>query len=235
MRKAGMLVGVALLALTNVARAQDNAGAAEPSASAAEPAAAPAGDRAASTAPEAVAGPKSRMHLGLAFLPMVLGKTGGGQEVLFPTRDAAVAFGIGVSLGYEVAPGLSVGIAPQALYNVKGKDNPDPSATEYDIMARLVYARAVVPKLAVYAEVLPGYSVISLPSWATNIEGAQVSNPKGFVLAFGAGAAMDIANRFFVNAGVGYQLGYQKGSAGSADFDYKTKFVRFALGGGVKI
>jgi opacity protein-like surface antigen len=99
-------------------------------------------------------------------------------------------------------------------------------------MARIAYEYAVIPRLAVYAEFLPGYSIISLPSSVTFL-GEKPPSPKGFVLDFGAGAAFDITDQFFVNLGIGYQMGWQNTSGGGGQ-DYKTRFLRIALGGGVK-
>ena len=146
----------------------------------------------------------------------------GGMSV---TADAAFAYGVGLSAGYVVKPGLSVGLAPQAIFNVKPKEDSGGGAKEYDLMARVAYAFPVVDTIAVYAEVLPGYSLISPPSGDT---------AKGLALAFGVGGAMDVTNRIFANLGVGYQIGFQKVSAGAMDVDNRTKYVRVVLGGGVK-
>ena len=76
---------------------------------------------------------------------------------------------------------------------------------------------------SVYAEVLPGYSIIKSPA-----------TPVGFVVGFGAGVAMAMTDRFFVNLGAGYQLGFQKWKAGANTYDTSTRYLRVALGGGVK-
>ena len=221
-------------------RAQGEAPAVEPSVAPAPESVAPAPESVA-PAPESVAAPASpsdepvhRLELGASVLPMARGRIGGGQEALFPSTDAAFAYGIGLSFTVRIVSGLSVGVAPQAVFNVKGQGDSENGATEYDFMARIAYAHAVLPRLTLYGEILPGYSAISLPSHRLNIEGATVSNPEGLVLGFGAGAAMDLAEMFFVNLGLGYQLGYQHGSVGGTDFDFKTNFLRIALGGGVK-
>jgi len=149
MRKVSMILGLALFALAGSARAQDEA-----------PAPAPAGDPAAAPAPapETVAAPApapaasdSKMQLGLNLLPMALGKMDSGTS-----NDLAFAYGVGLSFGYVVIPGLTVGLAPQAVFHVIGKDAPSGStaAKEYDIMARVAYAYTVAPKFAIYAEVL---------------------------------------------------------------------------------
>jgi opacity protein-like surface antigen len=227
MRKVSLLVAVTLLTLTGAARAQDEAPAA------------PAGDSAAAAptaAPETVAAPAaapaaadSKMQLGLNLLPMALGKVSstdplnGGST----SADLAFAYGVGLSFGYAVIPGLTIGVAPQALFNVKGKDASGTASKEYDLMARVAYAYTVAPKFAIYAEVLPGYSIISNPSPA--------DAGKGLVLAGGVGATMDVTDQVFLNLGVGYQMGFQKISQSGMNIDEKAKFLRIALGAGVKL
>ena len=151
----------------------------------------------------------------------------GPKEV---TGDASFAYGVGLSASYEIIAGLGLGLAPQAIFNVNYKVNPSqlmspPAATEYDIMARVAYTLPIVETIAVYAEALPGYSIIALPG---------TSPAKGFVLGLGGGVAMDVGARAFVNLGAGYQIGFQKVSQASMDLDNRTKYVRVVLGGGVK-
>jgi hypothetical protein len=86
----------------------------------------------------------------------------------------------------------------------------------------------VADKISVYAEVLPGYSIVAMPSSVSS------SNAKGLVLAGGLGATFDITDQAFVGLGVGYQMGFQKMSVAGTDVDFKTKYLRIALGGGVK-
>jgi hypothetical protein len=231
MRKLSLFVGLTLFALAGSARAQDEAPAVEPAAPAAEPAA-PAAEPAVPAAEPAARA--SKMQVGIAFLPMLLGKAGQGPSGDDTWSDLSLAYGVGLSFGYNVIAGLSVGIAPQALFRVKSKDGGD-SMKEYDIMARIAYAYTVIPKLAVYAEFLPGYSIVSLPSTMTMF-GEKPDNPKGLVIGFGAGAAYDITDQFFANLGVGYQMGFQKTKTPveNQDYDLKTKFLRIAVGGGMK-
>jgi hypothetical protein len=94
---------------------------------------------------------------------------------------------------------------------------------EYDLMARVAGELQVVEGTTLYAEVLPGYSLITTDS-----------APKGFVVAFGIGAAMQMTDRIFINIGGGYQIGYQKWASGANTLTSSTKYVRVALGGGVK-
>jgi hypothetical protein len=245
MRKLGLFVGLTLFALAGSARAQDEAPAAAPAADpaaapAAEPGAAPAEAPAATPAVATEAAPapaaaETKMQVGVAFVTGLLTKYGttnpfNGQSV---SSDAAMPFGVGISFGYNVIPGLSVGIAPQFLFNIKPKDNySGAAAKEIDLMARIAYMYHVIPNLALGLEVIPGYSIISLSDDMKG--GADISSPKGFVIAGGLNALFDINDQFFANLAVGYQMGWQKTSVGGVDFDGKTKGMRLALGGGMK-
>ena len=218
MRKLSLSFGLALFALAGSARAQDETPATAPAAEPAAPAA-------------AASAPGSKMQVGIAFLPMFLGSLGTGNTGDDSWADMSPAYGVGLSFDYRVIAGLSVGVAPQFLFHVKAK-NASESMMEYDIMARIAYAYNVIPKLAVYAEFLPGYSIVSLPS-DVKFMAETPPSPKGLVLAFGGGAAFDITDQFFVNLGIGYQMGWQNTSGGGGQ-DYKIKFLRIALGGGMK-
>jgi hypothetical protein len=264
MRTLSPLLGLTLLALAGQARAQEPAAAAAPAASAATAAQAPppaavpptattpagealvppsaptagqtappAGSAATASVPEVAAttaeaptSKKRKLEVGLSFLPMGLGKYTNSPDVVSTiTSDATFAYGLGLSAGYEVFAHLLVGVAPQVIFNVKEKAPlvPTEAARQYDLMARVAYGLQIVEGTTVYAEVLPGYSIIHTPNL-----------PKGFVIAFGAGAAMEMTDQIFVNVAAGYQIGFQQWSKGVNTFQTRTKYVRVALGGGVK-
>ena len=231
MRKVSTILGLALFALAGSARAQNEAAPPENAPPALDANGAPV-----AAAPETVAAPaaapaasESKMQLGLNLLPMALGKMSSTDPFSGASvpGDLAFAYGVGLSFGYAVIPGLTIGVAPQALFNVKGKDANGTASKEYDIMARVAYAYTVAPKFAIYAEVLPGYSVISNASPA--------NAGKGLVLAGGVGATMDVTDQVFLNLGVGYQMGFQKISQSGVNIDEKSKFLRIAVGAGVKL
>ena len=94
-------------------------------------------------------------------------------------------------------------------------------------MARVAYTLQVVDTIALYAEVLPGFSFILPPASG----GDTASGP---VFAFGVGSMMDVTSRAFVSLGAGYQVGFQKLPAMDMNLDLRTKYVRVALGGGVR-
>jgi hypothetical protein len=214
MRKVSLILGLALFALAGSARAQDEA-----PAPAGDPAAAPA------PAPETVAAPAaapaasdSKMQLGLNLLPMLIGKT----KTDAGSFDMSMAYGVGLSFGYAVIPGLYVGVAPQALFRVNLKPAEGTSAKAYDLLARVAYVYTVAPKIGIYAEVLPGYSIVTDPSGG--------SSAKGFVIAGGVGGMMDVTDQVFINLGVGYQYGLEKRSGNKDNLSY----LRIAVGAGMK-
>jgi hypothetical protein len=202
MRKDSILAGLMLIALASAARADDSAPAA------------------AVTAPQ-----RTRREASLTLLPMAAGRFTASPGGMTMKSDAAFASGVGLSVSYVLVPGLSVGFAPQAILNVKAKEDSGDAAIQVDLMARIAYTRPVVETIALYAEVLPGYSLI-LPS--------NGDTAKGLVVGFGVGSVMDLSERVFALLGVGYQVGFQKLPAADSNAEVSTKYVRVALGGGVR-
>jgi hypothetical protein len=255
MRTTSTLVGLVLLMMTATARADEADPAAAPAstststststatpstpttghaADAKPPATAPsapaAEQAAAALSPEPGQAAPRKLQVGVSFLPMAMGRyTYSDTFTSTVSAEAHFAYGFGLSVGYEVLPGLIVGFSPQAILNVQPKpsDTVNPAAMkQVDLLARVAYAYRPVDTISVYAEVLPGYSLL-LPS-----DNAAVS--KGLVVALGAGVAMDMTDRFFVSVGGGYQLGFQSQSAGIHQLQLRTKYVRVALGGGMR-
>jgi hypothetical protein len=185
---------------------------------------APAGDVVATPAPAEPAAAQRKWQLGLAFMPMARGEFTYTPAGTAKTVDAALAYGVSLSASYEVLSGLLVGLAPQYTLNVKDKMSSD-VAKELDILARVAYAYRPADTITVYAEVLPGYSLILPPSGAV---------AKGFVMVLGAGTAMDLTERFFATVGLGYQIGFQNRLEETTQLKTRTSYVRVTLGGGVR-
>jgi len=227
MRRLSLIVGLVLFVPASTARAQEEA----PASPVTEPTTAP-GE--ATLAPAVVGAPANNFQVGLAFLPMLLGKVATGPSGSDTSSNLDFAYGVGLSFGYRVLAGLSTGIAPQAIFHLSSKDSAGysviDSEKEYDLMARIAYAYTVAPKLDVYAEVLPGYSFVT---YNEILQGSKAPKAHGVVLGGGLGAAFAITERLFANVGVGYQQGFQT-SHGISNRDVKTTFLRIALGGGVK-
>ena len=57
---------------------------------------------------------------------------------------------------------------------------------------------------------------------------------KGLVVAAGAGLVMDMTDRVFANVAVGYQVGFQTVSQMGMSVDNNSRYLRVALGGGVR-
>jgi hypothetical protein len=208
--------------------------------------------RVAASAAQPVAAARDRkMLVGVAFLSTFLGQAtiGGSPDQQNDDRTPALdtAHGFSLSLGYNVIAGLSLGVAPQFFWNLN-TNNLAFSASHYksdmelDLMASIAYAYRVIPKLAIYAEVLPGYSISSYRYQFPNpIRGGGgvfwTDRARGFVIGFGGGAAYDITDMFFANLGVGYQLGYQSvpnHAVPPATDHARTQFLSIAVGGGLK-
>jgi hypothetical protein len=245
MRKVSTLVGLTvfvLAATAGVSSAASAAGSDKATSPAAEAPATPApaqptSPSAATQGTSATAAPvqteepaKRKLQVGLGFVPAALGTFKYNPDpTKTVTSDAAFAYGFSVSGGYEVLPNLVVGVAPQVLFNVKEKEpnvktDDSGGVKQIDILARLAYEYPVVETIRVYAEALPGYSLIRNQSGA-----------KGLILAFGIGTAMDIGDRYFLNVGAGYQIGYQKWTENAITYDTSTRFVRLVLGGGIRL
>jgi len=222
-----LIVGFVLFGQASTTLAQGE----EPVPPVPEPTAVPAEE---APAPAVTGAPTTRVQVGVGFLPILLGKVATGPNGDDTSSNLDATYGVGLSFGYRVMAGLSVGVAPQVVFHLSSKDTAGytviDSEKEYDLMARIAYAYTVVPKLDVYAEVLPGYSIVS---YNKIILGVQAPSAKGMVLGGGLGVAFSITDRLFANAGVCYQFGFQK-SFGLSHNDVNTKFLRIALGGGVK-
>jgi hypothetical protein len=158
-----------------------------------------------------------KVQIGVAFLSMGLGKMTQVLKGVREDNDALFAYGLGLAVDYRILPGFTVGFAPQAILNVKAKDSSLNAARQIDLLARVAYAYPIAEGSRIYAEVLPGYSLIITDDLS-----------KGLVIAIGAGVVVDVTARTFVNFGLGYQRGFQKFEGD----DNTTSYVRAALGGG---
>ena len=94
----------------------------------------------------------------------------------------------------------------------------------------LPVSTTLIPRLDVYAEILPGYAFVT---YSKTTLGAQPPMARGIVLAAGLGVALAITDLLFVNAGVGFQHGFRT-SHGISDRPARTRFLRTALGAGVR-
>jgi len=233
MHKASTLIGLTLVALGAGARAEESAPPAPaPTAVIVPVPVAPAGSLA--VVDPFPAGPPpaplTRWRIGLSFLPMGLGKFTTPIDAEATQGDASFAYGFGLAASFRLIAGLSVGVAPQVIYNVNykvytGGLTAPPATKETDLMARIAYTFPVVETIGLYVAVLPGYSTIGLPGG---------TSAAGLVLALEGGVDMGITDRIFANFGAGYQFGFQSVTEIEGKFDARTRYVRLNLGGGVR-
>ena len=116
---------------------------------------------------------------------------------------------------------LYVGVAPQLILNVKGKDDSS-SGQELDLFARIMGRYPVADKVQLYGYLAPGFSIIFPP----DLPG--VSNPTGFVLGFAGGVSYSITPTLFGSGEVGYQIGFQ--STGGSDLKTRYLHIGFVIG-----
>jgi hypothetical protein len=225
------MVGLAGLVTSSMAKADDapaTTPAAPPAAGApADPTAAPPTTAATGTA--AAGADQSKMRLGLTLVPAPLGSLKSATT----SQDTAFAFGVMPLFDFKVHPNFFVGIAPLYTFNVKpSAQTAGDSSAELDIMLRVGGGLPVADKIQVYGYLSPGYSIVMLPQAAKDL---GASDPKGFMLGFHAGGMMDVLPNVFVNAEVGYQLGFQSASFMGVSGDSKSNFLQIGLGGGIKL
>lgn len=115
--------------------------------------------------------------------------------------DAATAFEIGGRLEYQVAPLVSIGIAPALLFGVKEKDASD-SSSQLDLPLRITVGGEVAPKVRLYGFGAPGYTILFPPSDSQG----NTMHPSGFMIGFGGGAAFRLAPKFTLAGELGYQF-----------------------------
>jgi hypothetical protein len=179
-------------------------------------------------------GDTSRMRLGLVLSPMPVGTLKSeilGTEV---STDTSFAFAIMPTFDVGLGQFLFVGLAPQFIFNVKGKDDEgsgdDDAARELDLRARVGAIAKVADTVRVFGYVAPGYSIIMAPD-----KDDGVDNPAGFVLGFAGGALADISPTTYLSGEVGYQLGYQKFDFGGASIDSKSNYLHIGIGIGMRL
>lgn len=188
-----------------------------------------------SAAEEAGAKPLS-LGLGLGLLPAgTLHVAGGGES---EDTDLETAFALQPSLDYRVHPNFFVGGGMRAVFGVIPDGENGDSATQLDFLARLTAALPVGRAVSVLGRLEPGYSVLSLPDEASDLD---VDDPAGFVLGFGAGVRADIGAAAFFEGLVGYQMGFQGTkisvplASESLDVDFATRYLQFTAAFGVRI
>ena len=163
-------------------------------------------------------------HLGLSPIGSLKAEAMGMSN----STDPATAFELGGRFEYQVAPLVSIGIAPTILFGVKGKDEND-SSTQLDLPLRIAVGGEVAPKVRLYGFAAPGYTILFLPS---NGSGDSM-HPSGFMIGFGGGIGYRVAPKFTIGGELGYQFrftSYTLNALGqSLDVSLQDNFLTFAV------
>jgi len=143
--------------------------------------------------------------------------------------DLDTAFAIAAIAEWPVHPNFTVGLAPRVGFGIKLEDQDD-GGIMLDIPLRGTGRFLVTPKVALYGYVSAGYSLIFPEDWPD-----EASNPKGFILGFGGGAAFALSSSLAVVGELGYSVGYHGFTAdlpivGEEDFEAGHSYPHIGIG-----
>jgi len=130
--------------------------------------------------------------------------------------DLETAYGIMLNAEYPVHPNITIGVAPRLAFGVKLEDQDD-GGIMLDIPLRVTGRFLVMPKLAVYAFVAPGYSLIFPEDWPDN-----VSDPSGFIFGVGGGVAYRLGRNLALVGELGYTAGFHTATVDLPIIDDET-------------
>jgi hypothetical protein len=169
------------------------------------------------------------------------GKISGGSDSNTINEDAAFAYGVAANLDFHLNRYLSIGLSPRMIFNVTTKDQDadqedQDALKQFDARVRVKGEFPLGQALDLYGYVAPGYSWILAND--NTFGPVHVNDATGLVVAFAAGAAIDLTPSFFLNGEVSYQLGFQKSNASvgpiDGDFDFKSDYLSVGLGAGAR-
>ena len=184
--------------------------------------AAPAASVEATAAPPAP-GP---FRLGLTLVPAPFGTLTSGPSGGEFSVGSQFAFAVMPVVDLSLARHFFVGFAPSYTFNIKAKNGPDDAASELDLLLRIGAEAAATDRIQVYGYLSPGYALMSgLPPGGEGVRGP--------VIGLHAGGRLDLTPAFFVNAEIGYQLGFQNASTSGSE--WHASFAQIGLGAGVRI
>jgi len=163
-------------------------------------------------------------HLGLSPIGSLKAEAMG----MSASTDPATAFELGGRFEYQVAPMISIGIAPTILFGVKGKDEND-SSTQLDLPLRVAIGGDVAPQVRLYGFAAPGYTILFLPSSGSG----DSMHPSGFMIGFGGGVAYRVAPKFSIGGELGYQFRFTSETLSalgqSVDVSLQDNFLTFSV------
>lgn len=163
-------------------------------------------------------------HLGLSPIGSLKSEAMGMSR----STDPATAFELGGRFEYQVAPMISIGIAPTILFGIKGKGEND-SSKQLDLPLRVAVGGEVAPKVRLYGFAAPGYTILFLP-----FNGSGDSpHPSGFMIGFGGGVGFRVGPKFTIGGELGYQFrftSYTLDAPGqSLDVSLQDNFLTFSV------
>jgi len=168
------------------------------------------------------------IRLGLTLVPAPFGSLRSGPPGGEFWVGSEFAFAVMPVVDLSLAHHLFVGFAPSYTFNVKARGGLPDAESELDLLLRIGAELAATERLQIYGYLSPGYSFMyGMPSGG---EGAR-----GPVIGLHGGGRLDLTPAFFVNAEVGYQMGFQTVSTNGADADWYAAFFQIGLGAGVRI
>ncbi len=163
-------------------------------------------------------------HLGLSPIGSLKAEAQGMSN----STDPATAFELGGRFEFQVAPLVSIGIAPTILFGVKGKDEND-SSSQLDLPLRIAVGGEVAPRIRLYGFAAPGYSILFLPSSGTG----DTQHPSGFMIGFGGGVGYRFAPKFTLAGELGYQFRFLSVTEDvlgqSVDVSLQDNFLTFSV------
>ena len=169
-----------------------------------------------------LASPTAKLRLGLDLVPMPFGSAKAHVQGFGDlSNDTAFAFGIMPTADYLLNQYFFIGFAPQLSFNIKGKDANE-AGKMLDLLVRVGGNAPIADTVELYGYLAPGYSIVFVPN---------SDNSKGFVFGFHGGAIFDLTPTAFLNAELGYQIGFQTYQS----FDYKLSYFQIGLGGGIRL
>jgi hypothetical protein len=143
------------------------------------------------------------------------------------SADTATAIGISGIIEARVTPNVSIGFAPNLIFNVK-PTNDNESATEIDLPLRLAVGGDVAPSVRLYGFASPGYSILFLPE--QRMSSVDLGDPSGFMIGFGGGAGFHVAPNVMVTGELGYQFRFLSTTPRGVDVTFKSNYLTLALG-----
>jgi hypothetical protein len=192
------------------------------------PAAQPA-ETAPVTSVAAIAAPPAPgpIRLGLTLVPAPYGVLRSGPPGAEFSVASELAFAVMPLVDVSLARHLFVGFAPSYTFHVKAQGGARDPASELDLLLRIGAEAAATERLQIYGYLSPGYAfMFGLPGDV---------GARGPVIGLHAGGRLDLTPAFFVNAEVGYQMGFQSATTNGVDAEWHASFFQIGLGAGVRI